>query len=191
VLERYGMTETLMNVSNPYDGERRPGSVGFPLPGCEVRLAGGEEGEILLCGPNVFSGYWRNPEATAAAFDDDGWFRSGDLAARDPDGYLRILGRSKELIITGGYNVYPREVEEVLAEHPQVGEVAVVGLPSDEWGESVAAFVVPREGSLDEDGLLAHAADHLAPYKRPRTIRKVAELPRNALGKVVKRELVP
>jgi malonyl-CoA/methylmalonyl-CoA synthetase len=191
VLERYGMTETLMNVSNPYEGERRPGSVGLPLPGCEVRLADGDEGEILLRGPNVFSGYWHNPEATAASFDDDGWFRSGDLGARDPDGYLRILGRSKELIVTGGYNVYPREVEEVLAEHPQVREVAVVGLPSDEWGESVAAFVVPRDGGLDEDGLLAHAADHLAPYKRPRTIRTVAELPRNALGKVVKHELVP
>jgi malonyl-CoA/methylmalonyl-CoA synthetase len=197
VLERYGMTETLMNVSNPYDGERRPGSVGFPLPGCEVRLAEsegegeGEGGEILLRGPNVFSGYWRNPDATAAAFDDDGWFRSGDLGALDPDGYLRILGRAKELIITGGYNVYPREVEEVLAEHPQVAEVAVVGLPSDEWGESVAAFVVPREGPLDERSLLAHAADQLAPYKRPRTIHTVGALPRNALGKIVKHELVP
>jgi malonyl-CoA/methylmalonyl-CoA synthetase len=190
VLERYGMTETLMNVSNPYDGERRAGSVGFPLPGCEVRLARGEEGEIRLRGPNVFSGYWRNPEATAAAFDDDRWFRSGDLAARDPDGYLRILGRTKELIVTGGYNVYPREVEEVLAEHPQVREVAVVGLPSDEWGETVAAFVVPR-GRLDEDDLLAHAASHLAPYKCPRSIRTVTALPRNALGKVLKHELVP
>ena len=191
VLERYGMTETLMNVSNPHDGERRPGSVGFPLPGCEVRLEGGDEGEILLRGANVFSGYWGSPEATPAACDEDGWFRSGDLAARDPDGYLRILGRSKELIITGGYNVYPREVEEVLAEHPQVREVAVVGLPSDEWGESVAAFVVPREGRLDEDALLAHAADQLASYKRPRTIQTVAELPRNALGKVMKHELAP
>ncbi|HEX8073589.1 MAG TPA: acyl-CoA synthetase [Thermoleophilaceae bacterium] len=191
VLERYGMTETLMNVSNPYDGERRPGSIGLPLPGCEVRLAGGEEGEILLRGPNVFSRYWRNDEATAAAFDEDGWFRSGDLGARDPDGYLRILGRSKELIISGGYNVYPREVEEVLAEHPQVREVAVVGVPSDEWGESVAAFVVPAESSLDEDALLSYAAEQLASYKRPRAIHAVTELPRNALGKVMKHELSP
>jgi malonyl-CoA/methylmalonyl-CoA synthetase len=115
VLERYGMTETIMNVSNPHDGERRPGTVGLPLPGVELRLAGGTDGEVLLRGPNVFSGYWGNPEATAEAFDPDGWFRTGDLGSFDDRGYLRIEGRSKELIITGGYNVHPREVEELLA----------------------------------------------------------------------------
>jgi malonyl-CoA/methylmalonyl-CoA synthetase len=188
VLERYGMTETLMNVSNPYDGERRPGSIGFPLPGCEVRLSG-DDGEILLRGANVFGGYWQGEEATAAAFDDGGWFRSGDLATRDDDGYLRILGRSKELIITGGYNVYPREVEEVLGEHPRVREVAVAGVRSEEWGESVAAFVVPDGEQFDERDLLAFAADRLAPYKRPRAVHVVAELPRNALGKVLRHEL--
>ena len=128
VLERYGMTETIMNVSNPY-GERRPGTVGLPLPGVELRLAGGDHGEVLLRGPNVFSGYWGNPAATAAAFDGDGWFRTGDLGSFDDHGYLRIEGRSKELIITGGYNVHPREVEELLLEHPGVAEVAVVGTP--------------------------------------------------------------
>jgi hypothetical protein len=126
VLERYGMTETLMNVSNPYDGERRPGSVGLPLPGVELRLSSGQEGEIQLRGPNVFSGYWEREEATAESFTE-GWFRTGDLGSLDPDGYLRILGRSKELIISGGFNVYPREVEDVLLAHPDVAEVAVVG----------------------------------------------------------------
>jgi malonyl-CoA/methylmalonyl-CoA synthetase len=145
VLERYGMTETVMNVSNPYDGERRPGTVGLPLPGVELRLAGGDQGEVLLRGPNVFGGYWDNPEATAAAFDPDGWFRAGDLGSFDERGYLRIKGRSKELIITGGYNVHPREVEELLLEHPGVAEAAVVGTPSEEWGEQVAALVVPAD----------------------------------------------
>ena len=138
-LERYGMTETVMLVSNPYDGERRAGSVGFPLPGVDVRLADG--GEIEVRGPNVFAGYWRRPEATAGSFRD-GWFRTGDLGAVDPDGYLRIVGRAKELIISGGYNVYPREVEEVLLAHPGVVDAAVVGAPDAEWGERVCAFVV-------------------------------------------------
>ena len=125
ILERYGMTETGMNVSNPYDGERRPGTVGFPLPGVELRLA--DDGEVQLRGPNVFGGYWGRPEATAAAFTDDGWFRTGDIGEHDPDGYLRLVGRARELIITGGLNVYPREVEDVLLEHPGVAEVAVAG----------------------------------------------------------------
>ena len=193
VLERYGMTETIMNVSNPHDGERRPGTVGLPLPGVELRLAGGTDGEVLLRGPNVFSGYWGNPEATAEAFDPDGWFRTGDLGSFDDRGYLRIEGRSKELIITGGYNVHPREVEELLLEHPGVAEVAVVGAPSEEWGEQVAAFIVPADPSAPpgRDELLAFAAERLAGFKRPRVVHYVEALPRNALGKVMKHELRP
>jgi malonyl-CoA/methylmalonyl-CoA synthetase len=183
VLERYGMTETLMNVSNPYDGERRPGSVGLPLPGVELRLV---EDEIQVRGPNVFGGYWRRPDATADSFAD-GWFRTGDLGALDDDGYLRILGRSKELIISGGFNVYPREVEEVLLDHPAVSEAAVVGTPSDEWGEVVTAYVVADGAS--EAALLEFAEARLAAFKRPRSVRFVDALPRNALGKVLKHEL--
>ena len=186
VLERYGMTETLMNVSNPYDGERRAGSVGLPLPGVELRL--GQDGEIQLRGPNIFAGYWERPEASADSFTD-GWFRTGDLGGLDADGYLRILGRSKELIISGGFNVYPREVEEVLLTHPDVAEVAVVGTPSDEWGEVVTAFVVPTGDQPDPDALLAFAAEQLASFKRPRLLHFVDTLPRNAVGKVLKHEL--
>jgi malonyl-CoA/methylmalonyl-CoA synthetase len=186
VLERYGMTETLMNVSNPYDGERRAGSVGLPLPGVELRLA--DEGEIQVRGPNVFGGYWERPEATAESFVD-GWFCTGDLGSFDPDGYLRILGRSKEMIISGGLNVYPREVEDVLLSHPDVAEVAVVGTPSDEWGELVTAFVVSSAAHPAADPLLAFAADRLAPFKRPRRVEFVDARPRNAVGKVLKRKL--
>jgi malonyl-CoA/methylmalonyl-CoA synthetase len=188
VLERYGMTETLMNVSNPYDGERRAGSVGFPLPGVELRLSDGEEGEIQLRGPNVFAGYWERSQATAESFTN-GWFRTGDLARLDPDGYLHILGRSKELIISGGLNVYPREVEDVLLDHPDVAEVAVVGTPSDEWGELVTAYVVPTGDNPAAEPLLTFAAERLAAFKRPRLLRFVDSLPRNALGKVLKDEL--
>jgi malonyl-CoA/methylmalonyl-CoA synthetase len=189
VVERYGMTETLMNVSNPYDGERRAGTVGFPLPGVEVRIAGdAPSGEILLRGPNVFPGYWNRPAATREAFDADGWFQTGDIGTFDDDGYLRIVGRSKDLIISGGFNVYPREVEDVLLEHPNVVEVAVIGTPSDEWGELVTAVVV-TDGPVDEASLLEHAAASLAPYKRPRAVRFAASLPRNALGKVLRHEL--
>ncbi len=191
VLERYGMTETIMNVSNPYEGERRAGTVGFPLPGVEVRLA--HDGEVLVRGPNVFDGYWQRPEADAEAFlaDDDGgsrWFRTGDLG-EDDDGYLVIRGRSKELIISGGYNVYPGEVEEVLATHPGVAEVAVTGTDSDEWGEVVTAWIVPdgRPPSVEELARFTRAS--LAPYKRPRLVHIVDALPRNALGKVVRGEL--
>jgi malonyl-CoA/methylmalonyl-CoA synthetase len=193
VLERYGMTETIMNVSNPYDGERRPGTVGLPLPGVELRLAGGDQGEVLLRGPNVFSGYWGNPAATADAFDPDGWFHTGDLGSFDERGYLRIEGRSKELIITGGYNVYPREVEELLLEHAGVAEAAVVGTPSEEWGEQVTAFVVPVDPAAPpgREELLAFAAERLAGFKRPRVVHYVEALPRNALGKVLKHELRP
>jgi malonyl-CoA/methylmalonyl-CoA synthetase len=189
VLERYGMTETGMNVSNPYDGERRPGTVGFPLPGVELRLA--ENGEIHLRGPNVFGGYWGNPEATAAAFTDDGWFRTGDIGEHDADGYLRLVGRARELIITGGLNVYPREVEDVLLEHPAVGEVAVAGVPDPEWGEVVTAWVVPAPAAdaPAEGELTGFAAERLARFKCPRRVVVVDALPRNALGKVLRHEL--
>jgi malonyl-CoA/methylmalonyl-CoA synthetase len=196
VLERYGMTETVMLVSNPYDGERRPGTVGFPLPGVSLRLAPREGGvsEIEVTGPNVISGYRDRPDATAAAFTPDGWFRTGDLGVLDDDGYLRISGRAKELIITGGYNVYPREVEETLRGHPAVADAAVVGTPSDEWGEVVVAFVVPGD-AVDtvalEQHLMAWCTERLAPYKRPRIWRWTESLPRNAMGKILRHELVP
>jgi len=189
VLERYGMTETGMNVSNPYAGERRPGTVGFPLPGVELRLA--EDGEIQLRGRNVFTGYRGRPEATAAAFTADGWFRTGDIGEHDPDGYLRLVGRARELIITGGLNVYPREVEDVLLEHPAVGEVAVAGLPDAEWGEVVAAWVVPSSAGAppSADELAGFASERLARFKCPRRVVVVDALPRNALGKVLRHEL--
>ena len=185
-LERYGMTETVMLTSNPYHGPRRPGTVGVPLPGVEVRL--GDTGEVQVTGPNVIAGYYGNPDATAEAFTDDGWFRTGDLGELDDHGYLRLVGRSKELIISGGYNVHPREVEEALGTHPGVEEVAVVGRPSDSWGEEVTAVVVARR-PLDPDELRAHAALTLAPYKIPKRVEFTDALPRNALGKVVRREL--
>jgi malonyl-CoA/methylmalonyl-CoA synthetase len=190
VLERYGMTETLMNVSNPYEEERRAGTVGFPLPGVEVRLA--DDGEILIRGPNVFERYWQRPESEAEAFlvDDGGsrWFRTGDVG-EDEDGYLAIRGRTKELIISGGFNVYPREVEDVLATHPGVAEVVVTGTDSPEWGEVVTAWIVPdgRPPSVEELARFTRAS--LAPYKRPRLVHVVDALPRNALGKVVRSEL--
>jgi malonyl-CoA/methylmalonyl-CoA synthetase len=191
VLERYGMTETLMNASNPYDGTRRAGTVGFPLPGVEVTLSA--EDEILVRGPNVFDGYWERPAVDADVFtasDDPGprWFRTGDQGD-DDDGYLVIKGRSKELIISGGYNVYPSEVEDVLAAHPGVAEVAVTGTPSDEWGEVVTAWIVPDGVPPSVDDLSEFTAATLAPYKRPRLVRIVAALPRNALGKVVRSQL--
>jgi len=189
VLERYGMTETVMNISNPYEGERRAGSVGLPLPGVEVRLTDGDTGEIELRGPNVFAGYWDDPAATAAAFTADGWFRTGDIAERDPDGYHRIVGRAKELIISGGYNIFPREVEDALRLHDDVADCAVVGTPDTEWGEIVTAFVVPAEGGCRLQELGGFVATRLASYKRPRRFHLVADLPRNALGKVVRPEL--
>jgi malonyl-CoA/methylmalonyl-CoA synthetase len=185
ILERYGMSETLMNVSNPLDGERRPGTVGMPLPGVDVRLAEGTD-EILLRGPNVMHGYWARPEATAEAFEGT-WFRSGDVGAFDQDGYLSIVGRRKELIISGGYNVYPREVEDVLRSHPGVHDAAVIGLPDPAWGERVTAFV--EASGVAEAELLEFAREQLAPYKRPKSVVFVDALPRNALGKVVKSAL--
>ena len=187
ILERYGMTETVMLVSNPHDGERRPGAVGFALPGVELAISE-TSGELAVRGPNVFDGYWERAAANAEAFDGAGWFLTGDIAARDPDGYLRIVGRSKDLIISGGYNVYPREVEDVLRAHPTVNDVAVVGLPSPRWGEQVTAFVVANE-PVDVAALMEFAAGQLARYKQPKEIRLVDSLPRNALGKVLKSEL--
>lgn len=187
VLERYGMTETLMLVSNPYDAERRPGSVGFPLPGVELRIKG-EPAEIQVRGPNVFSGYWERPEANAAAFTDDGWFKTGDLGAVDGDGYVSIVGRAKELIISGGFNVYPREVEDVLRTHPAIEDVAVVGEAADEWGERVVAYAVARE-DVSLEALREAIGNQLAPFKHPRGLHLIEELPRNALGKVQKHRL--
>jgi malonyl-CoA/methylmalonyl-CoA synthetase len=185
------MTETLMTLSNPYDGERRPGTVGFPFPGVDARVedAGGDGGgKVMVRGPSVFAGYWERPAATADSFVD-GWFRTGDLGAVE-DGYVRLLGRSTDVIISGGYNVYPAEVEDVLLGHPTVAEVAVTGVPSEEWGETVCAWVVAEGAAApDLEGLLAYAAQRLAPYKRPRQVRFVESLPRNSMGKVRRSEL--
>ena len=186
VLERYGMTETLLTLSNPLVGERRPGAVGRPLPGTEAALDEVDEdgvGELLVRGGSLCRGYWGRADAFV---DAEGWFATGDLASVSDDGYVAIRGRRTELIITGGHNVYPAEVEAVLARHPGVDEVAVVGMPSAEWGETVVAFVV---GSADFDELRALAEAELAPFKRPRDLRLVDALPRNALGKVVRKEL--
>jgi malonyl-CoA/methylmalonyl-CoA synthetase len=198
ILERYGMTEAGIVLSNPVDGERRPGAVGFALPGVSIRLvdpatgvdvAAGEVGEIRIRGPGVIPGYLNLPGQTAAAFDD-GWLCSGDLARRDEDGYVHIVGRSKDLVITGGLNVYPVEVERVLLSHPAVDEVAVVGILDEEWGERVVAAVIPRpDAAADPQALIAFARQHLAPYKCPREVRLVADLPRNAMGKVQKARL--
>ncbi len=263
ILERYGMTETIMLVSNPYDGERRPGAIGFPLPGVELRLAA-ETNEIQVRGPNVFSGYWNDDQATAAAsaqtssaagpvadtqassvadtqassaagpvadteastaansaasseasaaaspvannaFVDDGWFCTGDVGEISTDGYVSIVGRLKEIVITGGYNVHPREVEEAICQHPGVAECAIAGEPDNKWGEVVAAYLVLAEGSVavaessaaarsqtvDLAELRDFLADRLASYKRPQRCYVVTELPRNALGKVQRHLLSP
>jgi malonyl-CoA/methylmalonyl-CoA synthetase len=191
VLERYGMSETLLTLSNPLVGERRAGSVGFPLPGVEAMIAdadGDGIGELMVRGPSLCRGYWNRAEATEA-MARDGWFATGDLASVADDGYFSIRGRRTELIITGGHNVYPAEVEAVLARHPSVREIAVIGLPSAEWGESVTAFVVGHERDPDIDALALLAAQELTSYKRPRVFRVVDALPRNAMGKVLRREL--
>ena len=197
ILERYGMTETVMNLTNPYDGERRPGTVGQPFPGQEARIVDVKTrqtidderpGEIQVRGPNVFKGYWQNPAATAEAFDSDGWFNTGDLGWRSADGYFTISGRARELIITGGYNVYPREVEEVLLTHPGVAEAAVIGLPDPDFGEQVAAAIVRAAShpGLAAEEVVDLCREQLAGYKKPRRVFFVEALPRNALGKVQK-----
>jgi malonyl-CoA/methylmalonyl-CoA synthetase len=181
ILERYGMSETLMNLSNPYVGERRPGTVGTPLPGVSVKLA---EGEIYLKGPNVFAGYWRREEATRAAFVD-GWFRTGDLATCGPDGYYTLSGRKSDLIISGGFNVYPREIEEFLQEQPEIAEAAVIAAPDAARGEVPVAYVVVRS-PIDVTALERRCREHLASFKIPREFRTVNALPRNAMGKIQK-----
>jgi malonyl-CoA/methylmalonyl-CoA synthetase len=180
LLERYGMTETFMNISNPYAGERRAGTVGFPLPGVSVRM---EQGELLVRGPNVFAGYWRRPDATVAAFTADGFFRTGDLATVSPDGYYTLLGRRSELIISAGFNIYPREIEELLLEQEGVSEAAVVGVEDAVRGEVPVAYVV---GSFDEAELERVCREQLASFKRPRRFVRVESIPRTALGKVQK-----
>ena len=191
VLERYGMSETLLTLSNPLVGERRAGSVGLPLPGTEAQVAEPDQdgiGELLVRGPSLCRGYWERPEANRASWRQ-GWFATGDLASVADDGYFSIRGRNTELIITGGHNVYPAELEAVLSRHPSVSEVAVIGVASPEWGESVVAFVVGADGPPDVEALEYLAASQLAPFKRPRKYRVVAALPRNAMGKVVRRDL--
>ncbi len=179
ILERYGMTETFMTLSNPYAGERRAGTVGFPLPGISVRI---DDGELFVRGPNVCNGYWRRPEATAAAFAD-GWFRTGDLAERSSDGYYTLLGRRSDLIISGGFNIYPREIEELLAEYPGVSDVAVAGVADDVRGEAPLAYIV---GDFDAVELEMFCRQQLASFKVPRQFIHVDTIPRTALGKVQK-----
>ncbi len=194
ILERYGMTEAGMICSNPYDGERLAGTVGFPLPRYIVRvadggdqaLAAGQVGTLQIQGPSLFGGYWQRPEQTAESFTPDGYFRTGDLARSDEDGRITLLGRSHDLIVTGGFNVYPKEVERVLNEVPGVVESAVVGLPDADLGEIPVAFVV---GDCEEAALRSHADHHLARYKQPRHYEFLEAIPRNAMGKVQKSHL--
>jgi malonyl-CoA/methylmalonyl-CoA synthetase len=196
ILERYGMTETGMNTSNPYAGERRAGTVGFPLPGVALRIADpdgaailpqGEIGVIEVKGPNVFAGYWRMPEKTAAEFRPDGFFITGDLGVVDTRGYVSIVGRGKDLIITGGLNVYPKEVEEAIDALPGVVESAVIGLPHADFGEAVTAVVATGgAGGLSEAQVLERLAADLARFKQPKRVLFVDDLPRNAMGKVQK-----
>ncbi|HXT16054.1 MAG TPA: AMP-binding protein [Gemmatimonadaceae bacterium] len=192
IVERYGMSEALMIVSNPYDGERRAGSVGTPLPGVSARLVGedgsvlgvDEVGEVEIRSPHLFSGYWRRPDATAAAFHD-GWFRTGDLGTRTADGYYTLRGRKGDLIISGGFNIYPREIEELLVEDPRVREATVVGMPDDVRGEVPIAYVC-ADDTLDLTELERLCRTQLASFKVPRRFVRLETLPRTALGKVQK-----
>jgi malonyl-CoA/methylmalonyl-CoA synthetase len=193
ILERYGMTETLMNTSNPYVGVRKPGSVGPPLPGIEIRVAGGGgaqpevTGALEVRGPNVFCGYWQDPEKTRGEFTADGWFKTGDLGCIDRDGYVHIVGRAKDLVISGGYNVYPKEVETELDALSGVLESAVFGVPHPDLGEAVtAAVVLQPAAAMTEADVIAAVRVRLARYKVPRRVLFVDELPRNTMGKVQK-----
>ncbi|UAB91465.1 malonyl-CoA synthase (plasmid) [Ruegeria sp. SCSIO 43209] len=195
ILERYGMTETNMNTSNPYDGDRRAGTVGFPLPGVELQicdsdgnaLAQGEIGEIEVRGPNVFKGYWQMPEKTAAELRENGFFITGDLGRIDEDGYVHIVGRNKDLIISGGYNIYPKEIELVLDDQSGVLESAVVGVPHPDFGETVLGVIVAEPGQTpDLDAMMQAVRGSLARFKHPRKLILLDELPRNTMGKVQK-----
>jgi len=195
ILERYGMSEAGMITSNPYEGERRGGTVGFPLPGVELRVAGagdnplpaGEPGAVQIRGPNVFSGYWRMPDKTREEFTADGWFRTGDVGQWSEDGYLSIVGRAKDLIISGGYNVYPKEIELVIDAIPGVVESAVVGVPHPDFGEAVTAAIVKQPGAtLSEQAIISHVREQIAGFKVPKRVFFVDDLPRNAMGKVQK-----
>jgi malonyl-CoA/methylmalonyl-CoA synthetase len=195
ILERYGMTETGMNASNPCDGERRGGTVGPPLPGVEIRIVDAADaplpqratGQVQVRGPNLFSGYWRAPEKTRRAFAADGWFRTGDLGAFDSDGYLCLSGRASDLIISGGLNVYPAEVERQIDQVAGVRESAVIGLPHPDLGEAVTAIIAGD--ALSEAEVLASLVGTLARFKQPKRALFVEALPRNSMGKVVKAEL--
>ena len=199
ILERYGMTETNMNTSNPYDGDRLPGTVGFHLPGVGLRIADphtgkelsqGEVGIIEVKGPNVFKGYWRMPEKTAEEFRVDGYFVTGDMGRIDERGYVSIVGRSKDLIITGGFNVYPAEVEALIDEVPGVAESAVIGVPHADFGEGVVAVVVAKPGAdLTAEGVIAALSEKLARFKQPKRVHVVETLPRNTMGKIQKNVL--
>jgi malonyl-CoA/methylmalonyl-CoA synthetase len=199
ILERYGMTETGMLTSNPLEGERRPGTVGFPLPGTLVRVVDdtgrtcetGDVGHVQVKGDNVLSGYWRLPEKNKEEFTADGFFKTGDVGSFSKDGYLSIVGRSKDLIITGGYNVYPKEIELAIDELPGVQESAVVGVAHPDFGEAVTAVVVPRPGSEapSEAQVIAALKARLANFKVPKRVHMVTELPRNTMGKVQKNVL--
>ncbi|WP_262057668.1 acyl-CoA synthetase [Streptomyces sp. STR69] len=203
VIERYGMTETLMNTSVRADGEPRAGTVGVPLPGVELRLVeedgtplpvydGESVGEIQVRGPNLFTEYLNRPDATAAAFTSDGWFRTGDMAVRDPDGYVRIVGRkATDLIKSGGYKIGAGEIENALLEHPGVREAAVTGEPDPDLGERIVAWIVPADPQSPPElaELADHVASRLAPHKRPRVVHHLAALPRNDMGKILKRAL--
>jgi malonyl-CoA/methylmalonyl-CoA synthetase len=198
ILERYGMSETIMLTSNPYEagqGERRAGTVGFPLPGVGLRVRGedgkevatGEIGDIQVTGPNVFKGYWRMPEKTKEEFSRDGWFKTGDVGRIDERGYVHIVGRSKDLIISGGYNVYPAEIEGYINEMPGVAESALVGVPHPDFGEVGVAVVIPKPGaSVDGEAVIAQLKSRLANFKIPKRCFVVGELPRNTMGKVQK-----
>jgi malonyl-CoA/methylmalonyl-CoA synthetase len=199
ILERYGMTETNMNTSNPYSGERRAGTVGFPLPGVELKITDsktgetlpqGEIGEIEVRGPNVFKGYWQMPEKTAEELREDGFFITGDLGQIDKDGYVHIVGRNKDLIISGGYNIYPKEIEQLLDDQENVLESAVIGVPHPDFGETVVAILVPAPtGQPDLEAIKANIATSLARFKHPQRMIVLPELPRNTMGKVQKKAL--
>ena len=196
ILERYGMTETNMNTSNPLDGERRPGTVGPPLPGVDVRIvddAGdalphGEIGKLQIRGPNVFIGYWKLPDKTAEDFTDDGFFDTGDMGRIDDDGYVSIVGRAKDLVITGGMNVYPKEIESFIDDLPGVSESAVIGVPHADFGEGVVAVVVP-DGDIRESDIIDACRENLANFKVPKRVVFTDELPRNTMAKVQKNVL--